>query len=195
MSGFIIVIAGPTGVGESTVTKAVLAKMPRVVRLVTTTSRVKRPGEREGREYHFVTKKEFQRRIRQGYFLEYIYIRNRGVYYGTYRPTIEHALASGKILIANLELKGVRFMRRHYPRTHTIFIAPENIAQIRARKLQQHPTITIRELSQRLANAQAELREARYYDAVVVNREGHLSDTVRRVIALIRAYGRRIKNT
>lgn len=184
--GFIVVIAGPTGVGETTVTNAVLQRLRNGQRLVTTTSRRKRPGERQGREYHFITKSAFRRSIERGHFLEHIYIRNRGVYYGTHRATIERALARGTILLANLELKGLRVMRKMYPTTLAIFLKPESLAQIVRRKLQQHPTITKRELAQRIANARAELREAKFYDHVVVNRDGALSKTVGEVLALIR---------
>lgn len=192
--GFIVVIAGPTGVGETTVTLEAVKHLPGAMRLVGTTSRPKRPGEREGREYHFITKAEFRRRIRRGHFLEYTYIRNRGVYYGTYCPNIDALLARGKILFANLDLKGMRFMKRHYPTTYAIFIAPENIAQIRARKLQQHPNITAKELAQRIANARAEMRESLAYDTVVVNREGHLRSTVRIIVAGIQKHQKQLSN-
>ena len=69
-AGFMVVIAGPTGVGETTVTKAVITKLSRAQRLITTTSRPMRPGEKQGREYYFLSKQEFQRRIRKGFFLE-----------------------------------------------------------------------------------------------------------------------------
>ena len=188
MKGFLVVIAGPTGVGESTVTNAVIRRLSRACRLITTTSRAKRPGEKQGREYSFLSKGEFQRRIRSGYFLEYIFMRSRGVYYGTERSKIERAIRQKKILIANLELQGLRVMRREYPETLAIFLKPEYIGQILERKLKQHPTITKKELALRLAEARRELSEARYYDVVVVNREGHLEATVTKILALIRRH-------
>jgi len=192
--GFIVVLAGPTGVGETTVTNFVLKHLKGAKRLITTTSRPKRPGEKQGREYYFITKKEFENRIRKGFFLEYIHIRNRDVYYGTHRPTIERALRRGTILIANLELKGMRIMQQHYPSTYTLFLMPESLEQIRRRKLKQHPTITKRELTQRLANARAEIREAKYYDTVVMNKEGRLKKNVQMIVQFIRQHQKKLQD-
>lgn len=189
--GFIVVIAGPTGVGETTVTKAVIRRLPRTARLITTTSRPMRPGEKQGRAYHFLSRAVFVRGIRLGKFLEYIYIRSRGVYYGTDRTRIERALSRGTILIANLELRGLRVMQRSYPHTLALFLKPENPQQIVERKLRQHPGITARELQLRLAEARRELREARYYDHVIVNRDGALAKTVQRVAALIERHAKK----
>lgn len=191
-AGFMVVIAGPTGVGETTVTKAVIAKLSRAQRLITTTSRPMRPGEKDGREYYFLSKQEFQHRIRKGFFLEYIFMRSRGVYYGTERSKIEQALKQGKIVIANLELRGLRVMQKEYPNTLSLFLKPENLQQIVSRKLRQHPSITKKELALRYNEARRELAESKYYDAVVVNREGQLRETVKRIIVRIRAHKRKI---
>ncbi len=187
-----VVIAGPTGVGETTVTKAVIATLSRGERLITTTSRPMRPGEKQGREYYFLSKQEFQRRIRKGFFLEYIFMPSRGVYYGTERLKIEQALKQGKIVIANLEFRGLRVMQKEYPNTLSLFLKPENLQQIIARKLRQHPNITKKELALRYNEARNELAESKHYDAVVVNREGQLRDTVKKIVTRIRAHKRTI---
>lgn len=193
VTGFMVVIAGPTGVGETTVTEAVIRALPRAQRLITTTSRPMRPGEKQGREYYFLSNQEFRRRIRGKFFLEYILMRSRGVHYGTEREKIERALQQGKIVIANLELRGLRVMRREYPHTLALFLKPENLQQIITRKLRQHPNITKKELALRYREARRELAESKYYDAVVVNREGRLHKTVQEVIAHIRVHERQIK--
>lgn len=186
--GFLVVLAGPTGVGETTVTRAVIRRLPRAKRLLTTTSRPKRPGEKQGREYEFLTRREFERRIGRKKFLEYIYLPSRKVYYGTDRTRIERELARGAILFANLEVRGLRVMRREYSETVALFLKPENLQQIVLRKLKQHPNITKRELTIRLREAKRELREARYYDHTIVNRDGKLQETVRAVLRFIRCH-------
>src|SRR3989338_1791503 len=101
--GFIIVIAGPHGVGETTISKALAKILPRTERLVTTTSRPKRTGEKNGQEYNFIAKKDFENKIDKGYFLEYTYYRTRDAYYGTNKKDIDQKINQGINLIVNLD--------------------------------------------------------------------------------------------
>src|ERR1700742_4854258 len=96
----VVVIAGPSGSGESTITNQLIGRFPaKLVRLVTATSRPPREGEKPGVDYHFFTKEEFQKHIASGDIIEYTYIENRDTYYGTYKPDLEEKLQSGHVVI------------------------------------------------------------------------------------------------
>ena len=191
--GIVIVIAGPTGSGETSVSHAVAKKFPKTKMIVTATSRKSRPGEKNHVDYHFFPKKDFKRKIKQGYFLEYIRIMNRDMYYGTVRKEIEDKLAKGINVIANLEWRGANIMKKTYKNTLTIFLKPDKISRIKKRLVNRDPTISKEEFKKRLQNAKDELKEAKYYDYVVINYEGKMNQTVDRVIKTIKHHLKNIK--
>jgi len=182
----LIVIAGPTGCGESSVTKGVLTKIPQAERFITTTSREPRGAEKDGVDYNFINKNDFEKKIKENYFLEYTYIENRDTYYGTPRYQVEEKLEQEKIVIFNYDLVGAKTMKDSFPdRTRTIFIVPENLEQIRKQLLNRNPEMAQAELEKRLQNAQMELKDRDYYDHILVNRYGQLENTIEECYKLI----------
>ncbi len=185
----IIVIAGPTGSGESTVTKEIIARHPNFVRLVTATSRPKRLNEKQGVDYHFFTEKKFKDEIEKGNILEYQNNRSNNVYYGSYKPDLNKKIAAGHVVIVNTDIVGARFYKEHY-NAITIFIAPESLDEIRTRLLSREPDMDPEKLEARMAYAKRELEEeSPFYDYKVVNRQNKLNDAIVEVENILRKEG------
>ncbi len=191
-TGFIVVIAGPTGVGESTTTKKLLRLYRNSTRLVTTTSRPKRLEEKNHVDYHFITKKQFESGLEKDSFIEHSYIKNRGHYYGTKKKDFDSLLKQNKLVFYNCDVKGLKAMRKHYPKQHiSIFINYERPGQIRERLLKREPKMDTDMLMFRIQNALKEMDDRRAYDYIVVNRQDKLAETVKRIKEII---DRKIKN-
>lgn len=187
--GKIIVISGPTGSGESAITKRILETVPHTARMITATTRAPRPYEVDGVDYHFVTLAEFKKMIADGAFVEYIQVPNRDVYYGTIKKDVEDKLNNGISLIGNLGWPGHESFANIFPdRVLSIFIKPDNLDVIKQRLIKRDPTISTEEIEKRLHNAQREMSEAKYYDHVVTNADGHMDETVAKVKALTESF-------
>jgi guanylate kinase len=144
----------------------VLARFPDLRVAVSATTRRIRPGEVDGRHYHFLTPEEFERRVSDGQFLEHVtYAGNR---YGTLRSEIERILAEGCSPVVEIELAGARAVRRMIPEAVSVFIAPPSADALSAR-LEARATDTDTEIAQRLATGAIELAARDEFDHVVVN--------------------------
>ena len=165
LRGRMVVISGPSGSGKSTICKRLLEDS-RVVFSVSATTRAKRPGEVEGRDYHFLTKEEFKQRVERGEFLEHAEV--YGNMYGTMRAPMEGVLAEGRIYLLEIDVQGANQLRALGEPGTYIFIAPPDSDELR-RRLAQRGTETPEMLERRLHKAEDELREREKYDHVVVN--------------------------
>ncbi len=184
--GKIIVISGPTGSGESAITKKILEAVPNTERMITVTTRAPRPHEHNDVDYHFVSVEDFKRMIAEGRLLEYIKVPNRDVYYGTVKHDVESKLEAGINLIGNLGWPGHDSFAKLYPgRVISIFIKPDNLAVIKERLIKRDPTITPDEVEKRLQNAQREMDEAVHYSYSVTNSDGHMDEAVQAVKKLV----------
>ena len=163
--GRMVVISGPSGSGKSTICKRLLQD-PRVVFSVSATTRAKRPGEVDGRDYHFLTKEEFKRRVERGEFLEHAEV--YGNMYGTLRAPMERVLAEGKIYLLEIDVQGANQLRALGEPGTYVFIAPPDFEELR-RRLSSRGTETPEMLERRLHKAEDEWRERMKYDHVVVN--------------------------
>ena len=173
----VLIIGGPTGSGESTITKAIISRHPIFQRLVTATSRAPRSFEKDEDDYYFFSKEEFEKQITLGNILEYTYVENRDTYYGTYEPDLNKKLSEGH-LIVNVDYVGVLYYKEHYGAT-AIFIKPESIENLRARLLKRNPEIKDAELNMRLKNAKDEVEnEEKYYDYTIINKDGKLEEAI-----------------
>ena len=186
----VVVIAGPSGSGESTITNEIVERYsPRIQRLVTATTRPPRTGEKNGVDYYFFSKEEFEREKKTGHILESTYIKNRDTYYGTYSPDLEKKIESGQLVIVNPDLVGARYYKENYGAT-TIFIVPENVDALERRIRERNPELPDIEVKQRRANAEAEIKkEKAFYDHVVVNADGKLEEAVKEVVAILKKEG------
>jgi len=159
------VISGPSGSGKSTICKRLLQDK-RVVFSVSATTRAKRPGEVDGRDYHFLTKEEFKRRVERGEFLEHAEV--YGNMYGTLRAPMEGVLAEGKIYLLEIDVQGANQLRALGEPGTYVFIAPPDFEELR-RRLSSRGTESTEMLERRLHKAEDEWRERVKYDHVVVN--------------------------
>jgi guanylate kinase len=169
MPGRIVVISGPSGVGKTTVCRAILSH-PRFLRIVTATSRAPRPGEKEGIDYRFLSEERFIEGIRRGDFLETA--RVHGHLYGTPRKDVESGIREGKLVILNIDVQGARQVREaaasgRLPIT-TVFLLPPSMEELR-RRLEGRGTEDPEAFRRRLETAALEMGERSRYDHEVVN--------------------------
>ena len=182
----ILVIAGPTGVGESSITNKIINLYPLFTRLITATTRSPRLTEKNAVDYYFFTKKQFKDEIAKKNILEHTYIKSRDVYYGTYKKDLDNKLKQGLNIIVNPDIVGAKYFKKNYNAT-TIFIMPESIKGLKKRLLIRDPHITKDELNKRLKDAEYEIKnESYFYDYKVINREGELDKAVLEVENIIK---------
>jgi guanylate kinase len=166
--GIPFVVAAPSGTGKTTVCLALRERDPKLIFSVSHTTRPRRPGEREGVDYHFVSAREFQRLISAGAFLEWaIYNAN---HYGTSWKAIEGPLADGLDVLLEIEVQGARQVRARLPDARLIFLLPPSQAAL-VRRLEGRGTDTAEQVAARLRTAQRELEAVEEFDYAVVNDE------------------------
>ena len=163
----LFVLAGPTAVGKGTVSAYIRDHYPQVWLSVSMTTRRPRPGEVEGRHYHFVTQDRFDELAAQGEFLEYAVVHGRASY-GTPRAPMQHAIEAGLLPLLEIDLQGARQVREQLPDAHFVFLAPPSWDEL-VRRLVGRGTETPQERERRLATARLELAAADEFDTVIVN--------------------------
>ncbi len=187
----ILVIAGPTGVGESTITKEIIKRHPIFKRLVTATTRKARPNEKNGVAYYFFTEKKFKEKIKKGNILEFQNTRN-GIYYGSYKPDLKKKISLGYNIIINPDIIGAKYYKKHYNAT-TIFVTPDSIYNLKKRLLKRNPKISNERLKKRLKYAEYEIKnESPFYDYIVKNKENKLDEAINEVSNIIQKEGYRL---
>lgn len=165
--GRLVVISGPSGSGKTSICKA-LVEDPRVELSVSATTRPRRPGEVDGRDYHFVTPEQFEAKVRAGEFLEHADY--NGHRYGTLREEVERRLRRGVFVILEIEVQGTKQLRAQgVPGTY-VFVMPPSLDELE-RRLRARGTDSEDEIARRLRIARAEMDLAHHYDHVVVNRD------------------------
>ena len=168
MSGRLFVITAPSGAGKTSLINALLEDDPRLKLSISYTTRPPRPGEQNGREYHFVDDATFLAMRSRGEFLETAEV--HGYRYGTSRKVITDALAKGDDLVLEIDWQGARQVRSLYPGCVGIFIHPPSIAELerRMRLRGQDAEDVIR---RRLQNAQDELTHAGEFEYAIINKD------------------------
>lgn len=178
-TGLLIVISGPSGVGKDTVA-ARLIDRGGYVRVVTATTRPPRQEERDGKNYLFLTREAFQKRLDEGWFLEYAQV--FGHLYGTPFDAVRSYLSQGKTTLLLIDTQGARQVRAAALPAIFVFIAPPDTQALRSR-LRDRGREDGEEVARRLAEAQRELAASAEYDHVVVNED--LDRTVEEIETLI----------
>ena len=168
MSGTLFVITAPSGAGKTSLIKALLEDEPELQLSTSYTTRKPRPGEQNGREYHFVDEAAFLAMRSRGEFLESAQV--HGNLYGTANKTIRETLERGQDLILEIDWQGARQVRALYPDCVGIFILPPSTDELerRLRTRGQDAESVIRE---RLANAQAEMTHASEFKSAIINKD------------------------
>ena len=188
----VIVISGPSGSGKSTVIKA-LCKSDETLRLsISATTRKRRRSEKDGVDYHFLSKEEFEKHIQQGSFLEWAEYGDN--LYGTLKSEIAAAREAGKDSILEIEVKGSLEIQKQNlapARSVLIFIIPPPLTVL-AKRLRRRKTESAAEQKQRLNIAKSEIREIKNYDYWVSNPENAVQDAVQQIQTIIAAERSRI---
>lgn len=182
--GLLFVLSAPSGTGKDSVISALQQRGMDFYVVSSVTTRSPRPGEREGHPYHFVSEKQFQQLIAQDELLEYANV--HGNWYGQPRQPIRAHLAAGRDVLLKIDVQGAATIRRKVPQAIFIFLVPGTFDEL-AQRLATRQTETPAERERRLADARKELAQQSLYDYVIVNRQGHLSDAVEVLRAIMLA--------
>jgi guanylate kinase len=175
----LVVLSGPSGVGKSTVVKALRAEHPEVWLSVSATTRFPRPGETHGVHYRFVSREEFAELVERGGLLEWAEF--AGNLYGTPRqPVLDH-LAAGRPVVLEIDLQGARQVRALMPGAKLVFLAPPSWDEL-VRRLTGRGTEDAAVVEQRLAVARDELAAEPEFDVTLVNTS--VPDVVGQLVAL-----------
>ncbi len=167
-AGKLVVISVPSGAGKTTIARAMLDRFPVLSFSVSATTRPKRETEAEGRDYFFLSREEFERRIAAGEFVEWEKI--YGDYYGTLKAEVARAAQEGRGLLFDIDVKGGLSIKRQYPHALLIFIRPPDLEVLRLR-LQGRRTEDAATLARRMERASMELELGTTYDHTCVNDE------------------------
>ncbi len=165
------VLAGPTAVGKGTVSADVRERYPQIWLSVSATTRPPRPGEQDGRHYHFVSEAEFDRMIDADDLLEWAVVHGRHRY-GTPRRPVLDALAAGRLALLEIDLQGARQVRQRLPEALFVFLAPPSWEEL-VRRLVGRGTEGDAERSRRLDTAREELAAESEFDVTIVNDDVH----------------------
>jgi guanylate kinase len=186
----LIVLSGPSGVGKD----AVLARMRKLERpfhyVVTATTRLKRAGEKNGVDYHFLSRKEFQQMIDKYQFLEWANV--YGNYYGVPKDEITSALSKGVDAIVKVDVQGAATIKEILPQAVFIFLMPPSGEELEKRLKKRHSESST-DLALRLERAKGEIKSLPIFDYVITSRQNKVDEVVSQIDTIVAAEKRRVK--
>ena len=188
--GLLFVVSGPSGVGKGTLCAKLLNELPEMALSISHTTRKKRPGEQEGKNYFFIDKEAFLANIKNGAYLEWAEV--YGNYYGTPQALIEENMVHGIDTLLEIDTQGAILVKERFPEAVFIFVLPPDQKTL-AGRLIERKTDSEEVIFRRLAAFGSELEQLPMYDYVVVN--GELDSAVRDLFAIFRAEHLRFENT
>lgn len=179
--GRLIVISGPSGSGKTTICNSLLKLLPNLEYSVSFTARTPRRGEKDGQDYFFISKEEFQNKIKNGGFLEYAKVFDN--YYGTGRDWVTEKIGQGKDILLSIDVQGAAQIRKSFPNAILIFLVPPS-AKVLEERLKRRATDDPREIEKRLEIAKEEMAQIGNYDYVVINDK--VDDAVSEICRIIK---------
>ncbi len=170
MKGSLIILSAPSGAGKTTIEKFLLKEIPNLVKVITCTTRKPRKDEKNGVDYIFLSNEEFEKRIKEGKFLEYALVHGR--YYGTPKDEVIKEIDKGKDVILTIDVQGAIYIKNNFSKEFditTIFIIPPSIDElIRRLKLRGEDED---EINRRLNSLKKEVPMWKHYDYLVINED------------------------
>ena len=182
MNGNLFIVCAPSGAGKTSLVNELLKADPQIKLSVSYTTRKPRPGEVDGREYHFVPEPEFGRMIEQGEFLECALV--HGCHYGTSQRWIDGQRAAGSDILLEIDWQGAAQVRALIPETVGIFILPPSLEALQSRldkRAQDAPDV----IARRLAAAREEISHAGEFNYVIIN--DHFDRAAQDLTSIVRA--------
>jgi len=184
--GRVVIISSPSGGGKSSICRRLLSRKRRNDGWqfsVSYTTRSRRPGERNGREYFFVSEDEFQQLVKKNFFAEHFPVHL--YHYGTPRKPLDNVRHNGGVMLLDVDVQGAFRLKKEYPDAITIFVLPPSITELR-RRLKRRGTETREQLQVRFENAKREMRLYGRFEYAVVNQDLDLA--TRQVLCIIEAH-------
>ena len=178
----VFVVTGTSGAGKGTIERELLARMPELELAISATTRPRREGEANGREYWFISDEEFDRKLAAREFLEHI-VFDWGQRSGTLRSEIDRILDAGRIPLLDLETEGALAVAETVPTTVTVFVKAPSFEE-NERRLRDRATESEGEIEERLELARRQLEQEDLFDHVIVN--DHLDRSVEELEAIVR---------
>ena len=185
--GIIFILSAPSGAGKTTLYNGLRKIYPEIQLSVSCTTRQKRPGEVNGRDYRFLSEAEFEQLRWRGEFAEWAKVHD--YFYGTPKRPLEQCVQAGRDILLDIDVQGARQIKEACPQAVSIFLLPPSLRELK-RRLAARGTDGKEIIRRRLANAQGEIGEIIHYDYFVVNRE--VNEAVRRLSAIVEAERARI---
>jgi guanylate kinase len=183
--GRIVIVSGPSGVGKSTICKELAKKLKNAYLSVSVTTRPKGPSEVNGRDYWFVSEKDFRERLNRGLFLEHAEV--FGNLYGTPKDKVDEALEAGKTAILEIDVQGAQQVRTVFPDALMIFVLPPSTKTLAAR-IDHRGRETTRAAEERLEEASTEIAAGwQHYEHMVINE--NLQQAVKECLQIIKKQG------
>ena len=181
-AGTLFVVAAPSGAGKSTLVHALLERESAISLSVSHTTRPPRPGEQSGRQYYFVDRAEFERKIAEGVFLEHAEV--HGNLYGTSRTRVAARLEQGRDVLLEIDWQGAEQIRRSQSDCVSVFILPPSRAELE-RRLRGRGSDSDEVIERRLRNSRGEIAHAHEFDYILVN--DAFEDALADLQAIVRA--------
>ena len=181
----VFIISAPSGSGKSTLVSQLMKCIPKLRFSVSYTTRPPRGQERDGQEYHFISREEFEARLAKDEFLEWAKVFDN--YYGTHRSELDRAATAGEDLVLDIDVQGARQLKGRIPHAVSIFILPPS-RQVLEERLRSRSQDSETVIGRRLEEAAAEIRNYSQYDYVLVNREVQAStDNLASIVRSVRS--------